>query len=647
MSTPRNPSPAVTAVQARDVFGTLYKGCAGRLEVRALPSKSQRFFELNDYVGMARFCEDKGEDLYFGVATRRSDRDGTLANCAQLPALFVDLDMAGATKADALSRLNACLCPPSVVINSGGGYHAYWLLREPLELDDAKEDAYRFLRGLAAEIGGDPAAAEPARILRIPNTLNYKYSPSRRVTVVVFEPDRRYKPSDFDWLPEANGRPNSSASLVDLSEPIRQGQRNEQLYRLGRGLKAKGLTTGLIGSALRSVNAEQCLPPLKTDEIKALIAQVVRQTDRNDFRPPAERRDEPLVFTELENLLTESDELVEWIVTDMIAAGSANILAAPPKVGKSTAARVLALEVARGGTFLGHPCTPAPVWYVALEDKRSEVKKHLLRLGATGSDPLRFFFRQPVRNLLGQLTALAEEERPGLIIVDTLQRLINAKDLNDYAETTSKIDPILTLARETGAAVLLVHHAGKADRAGIGAVLGSTALAGSVDNVFLMKRTERYRLLRSEQRIGPNIEDVVVALDETTGNITCGPSKHDADVTCVATELLASIHNAAEPLTSADWGQTVEARRTVWLAAQHRLVEQGQVDRTGTGKKGAPYRYCIPVSSSRVPPNRGEPASSLSSEDENTTSADEKGGSGIPTLGAEREAEDVDDLDRF
>ena len=355
--------------------------------MRALPLKSQRFFELDDYDGIAGFCKDDGQDQYFGVATRRSDRDGTLANCAQLPALFVDLDTADATKADALNRLNACLCPPSIIINSGGGYHVYWLLCEPLELPDAKEDAYRLLRGLAADIGGDPAAAEPARILRIPNTLNCKYSPSRRVTVVVFEPDRRYSPSDFDWLPEAADRSNSSASPVDLSKPIGQGQRNRQLYRLGRGLKAKGLTTGLIGSTLRSVNAEQCRPPLKTDEINALIAQVVRQTDRDDFKSPADRRDEPLVFTELGSLLTESDELVEWIVTDMIAAGSANILAAPPKVGKSTAARVLAPEVAQGGAFLGHPCTQAPVWYVALEDKRSEVKKHLLRLGATGAGP--------------------------------------------------------------------------------------------------------------------------------------------------------------------------------------------------------------------------------------------------------------------
>ena len=83
-----------------------------------------------------------------------------------------------------------------------------------------------------------------------------------------------------------------------------------------------------------------------------------------------------LELTALSDLLAEPDEAVDYLVEERIAYGSVNLLAGKPKAGKSTAARGLALEVARGGSWLGFSCLPRPVWYLALEDKRSEVRRH-------------------------------------------------------------------------------------------------------------------------------------------------------------------------------------------------------------------------------------------------------------------------------
>ena len=600
--------PANKSAGVSDFVGALSEGCGGLVEFRALPSATRRFFEFDDLAGMTAFCRTRcDENLYVGVATRRTPQNGTLENCQHLPALFVDVDFKDVPKSEARDRLSHCQIPPSIVHNSGGGFHVYWLLREPLDLATECGLAYRLLKGLAAAFDGDSNAAEPARVLRIPNTFNRKYTPPRPVTIEMFRPERRYNPCDFDeWLPATPGAVASSSKRVPLKEPIRKGTRNNTLYKVGRSLRAKGFLRETIAVILLTLNRKQCSPPLRDEEVERAIKQVWSQPNRAGLRA-SPRPESPLTFTDLRSLLREPDESVEWLVEDMVASASVNMIAAAPKVGKSTAARVLAFEVARGGTFLGRACARAPVWYVALEDKPVEVKMHFLRLGATGDEPVRFVFRQPVRDLLRQLTELAARERPGLIVVDTVQRLIGAKNLNDYAEVTSKLDPVLTLARETGAAVLLVHHAGKADRSGIDAVLGSTALAGSVDNVFLMRRTDRYRLLRSEQRIGPDIEDTVIAFDDETGNITRGSSKHDADVEHVAAELLAALQDANEPLAKQDWQNTIEARRTVCLNAVNRLVDQQKVFRTGTGKRGDPYLYGISVSSSQVPSNRGEP----------------------------------------
>ena len=182
-------------VRASDLFGALYGDCEGLVELRPLPSANQGFFDPTDHDGMAAFCHGRNENHFFGVATRRDDSSGALSNCHHLPALFVDID-AKTTKANALDRLKECSSPPSIIIDSGGGWHAYWLLKEPLELATDTDQAYQLLGGLAMALDADPSAAEPARVLRIPGTRNLKYDPPRLVTVQVFEPGRRYNPSE-------------------------------------------------------------------------------------------------------------------------------------------------------------------------------------------------------------------------------------------------------------------------------------------------------------------------------------------------------------------------------------------------------------------------------------------------------------------
>lgn len=71
---------------------------------------------------------------------------------------------------------------PSVLIDSGGGYHAYWLLANtyPLDSDHARRKAQHLQASWVGYVGGDKASKDLARILRVPNTYNVKpqYAPS-------------------------------------------------------------------------------------------------------------------------------------------------------------------------------------------------------------------------------------------------------------------------------------------------------------------------------------------------------------------------------------------------------------------------------------------------------------------------------------
>ncbi len=159
----------------------------GLLELRALPSKVQDFFSPCDFESIERFIvEHSHENVYFGVATRRDCSSGALANCGALGALFVDIDSTSAPEARA--RLYRFPLKPSIVVASGGGLHGYYLLREPIDLQapGEAERAKSLLRRLARALGGDLSAAEPARVLRVPDTWNHKYTPARPVTIEAF-----------------------------------------------------------------------------------------------------------------------------------------------------------------------------------------------------------------------------------------------------------------------------------------------------------------------------------------------------------------------------------------------------------------------------------------------------------------------------
>jgi hypothetical protein len=132
-------------------------------------------------------------DVFVGVAPRLNSEGRDITACAALHALFIDYDFKMSSEAEALRALASFPLTPSIVVNSGGGLHCYWLLNEPLDLqNDGSVLAKQILRALATALGADLTAAEPARVLRLPGTLNHKYVPPRPVVVEALSEQRRY-----------------------------------------------------------------------------------------------------------------------------------------------------------------------------------------------------------------------------------------------------------------------------------------------------------------------------------------------------------------------------------------------------------------------------------------------------------------------
>ena len=122
------------------------------------------------------------------------------AHISAVNCLFGEFDAHDAAeKAALLERIQRIEPPPSVIVDSGGGYHCYWLLTETfvIETDRDREWIDRVEKSWVALVGGDDGAKDLARMLRLPGTRNHKYVPPRPVQFVNYDLERTYSLSEL------------------------------------------------------------------------------------------------------------------------------------------------------------------------------------------------------------------------------------------------------------------------------------------------------------------------------------------------------------------------------------------------------------------------------------------------------------------
>ena len=304
-------------------------------------------------------------------------------------------------------------------------------------------------------------------------------------------------------------------------------------------------------------------------------------------KPENQKRE--LCLTALSDLLNEPPEDVSWTVDDLLPSSGVSILAAKPKVGKSTIARCLSYAVATGTPFLGRATQQGTVVYLALEEKRSEVADHFREMGAT-DEPIFIHTGRAPEDALPALVAAIEEHRPVLAVIDPLLMFCRIQDLNDYAQVTRALEPVIALARLSGCHILSNHHMGKAERAGADGILGSTALLGAVDTALIERRKEDgTRTLFSVQRYGKDLPESVLTLDETSGQVALAGDVATLQLEDAERKVLNAI--GQDELTQADIRGRVGGNEVLTVKALHVLLDAGKVTRAGKGRRADPYLY--------------------------------------------------------
>lgn len=286
-----------------DLYGETEGGYLSTWEKQ---EKSTTWHPINDIeklIDRAAELSASGRDAYFGVCPRRmaiyEEKNGRRyavrggeSDVHSVPALWMDIDIQEpgahakhelpASKEEALAFLYEIPLKPSFIIFSGYGLHIYWLLREPLVINNSGDlnmakalssgwGAY--IRNLAQQrhCWKFDNVADLARVLRVPGTYNYKKAENPVLVEIIRPNDARYDPSDFnDYTIEERNAKGATRTTLAVPNIIPDGSRDDTLFKLASSDRAKGMAEAEIEAHLLAVNAKCCDPPLSDKDIKKI-----------------------------------------------------------------------------------------------------------------------------------------------------------------------------------------------------------------------------------------------------------------------------------------------------------------------------------------------------------------------------------------
>ncbi|MGH8128126.1 MAG: DNA-primase RepB domain-containing protein [Gammaproteobacteria bacterium] len=173
-----------------------------------------------------RYENADGSDIYISMNTLKPEAKGrTKADVAEIRHLYLDLDDDGDVRFQRIFE-SPVLPKPNYVMDTSPGKHQIIWQVEGLAVDQAEAMLHR----MAATFGGDPAATDAARVLRLPGFHNKKFAEP--------VPVRGYRLSDTMHLqrhfadmpavppPERPATRSESTGLRRDGHPLSQSERD-------------------------------------------------------------------------------------------------------------------------------------------------------------------------------------------------------------------------------------------------------------------------------------------------------------------------------------------------------------------------------------------------------------------------------------
>lgn len=334
----------------------------------------------------------------------------------------------------------------SVLDHIISGEKSSGLAVESLEVDDFESDTHKLIFGAIKRLHG---RGGPVDFLAI-------YGELRNID----------RPNGEDWVPYLNFIQETALPLIidnieihiaKLKEASRLRKTSEKSYRLH-----------VAASRGESEDVQRLLETLIDTQMEVGMTNRLKPISAKDLPdiPPTESLWAGLIFP-----------------------GCITQLNAEPGAGKSTLLYNIAALGAQGKDLLGIPFSkPIKTLYIDLESPAWLQKQKIETICDELPENFHLLSDFNLKRDINDLIRLAMAKQYDLIVFDTQSKALDLEDENDNAEANRAAALLRKLAKETGAAILLIHHTKKGD-GGRKVYLGrgASALAGAVDIVSILE----------------------------------------------------------------------------------------------------------------------------------------------------------------
>lgn len=420
-------------------------------------------------------------DVYFSFTPLKSANGGRrLSNSSTAWCFGVDIDDA---------PIPAEWYPQIIWESSPNKYQGVYIVDHEMDTDTI----FRIAKGLSKKFGYDPGSVDAVHLFRMPGSVNHKYpgnpavgdpiqvgdsiSPYRLRDLKKFE-DKSVEEvkTEFEYEEE---EPKTKDYLNVLSAYPLQGDRSAWQFKLVVELKKIGLTQGeVLWVIARTEGVKFEGKRLQEDVAKCYARAVIKSQPKEED-------------TNIFSILPISDVTAEepkWLVEGVWGEGNVGMMVAAPKSFKSTFAYDLALSVASGRNFYGHPVKQCGVAILQLENSDYYTKLLLERMSPDANELPIYLVKGSgsLDNIADLVDALPEDVR--FLIVDPLYFAWGNGSIQDE-DSRTKLRSISDAVKPRNIATMLIHHTRKSnDELRQGDIYGSQFLASWYESLIIINR---------------------------------------------------------------------------------------------------------------------------------------------------------------
>jgi len=237
--------------------------------------------------------------FFWCLSSEREEREGREHQTGKLPVARYRLPQRR-RKERKIREAKNFQTPPSIIVDSGHGYHYYWLLDKPCGVtgEEVKLKLREYMQGLSANLKGD-RTFDLCRILRVPGIKNLKDKDNPLpVRIIEINPELKYKLSDFDEF-KVKEKPATGMTEDDFSrllEGVKIGQRHSTATRLAGHFIDKGEPPATVLQTLKNWNAQNN-PPLEDKELTRIVEDFAKKRVATKKEKPSKVKFNPRPYS--------------------------------------------------------------------------------------------------------------------------------------------------------------------------------------------------------------------------------------------------------------------------------------------------------------------------------------------------------------